>query len=178
MSSALVVSGWGWFLWQGVNDPLGGINSLWPLFGISNQLLAIVALCVGTTVILRMGKARYAYVTLLPLAWLLIVTMTAGYQKLFSPLPKLGFFAHARVLRDAQAAGVLPPGVASPAILTQMIGNDYLNAAVAGFFLLSVLVILVSSSHQWFLLLSGRRRPTSTEVPFTASRVAAGTSAA
>jgi len=167
IASALVVAMWGHFLWQGVNDPLGGVNSLWPLFGISNQLLAAVALCVGTTIIIKMGKARYAFITLVPLTWLVIVTMTAGFAKLFSPLPKLGFLAHASAMRAAQAAGTLPPGVRSAADLSQIIANDYLDAAVAGFFLVAVIVILADSARTWVSVLQGRTPMISTEVPYT-----------
>jgi carbon starvation protein len=167
VSSAMFVMMWGHFLWQGVNDPLGGINSLWPLFGISNQLLAAVALCVGTTVIVRMGKARYAFTTLVPLTWLAIVTMTAGFQKLFSPLPKLGFLAHARMLSAARAGGTLPAGVKSAHDLSQMIANDYLDAAVAAFFLLAVIVILAESARTWWSVLAGRTAARSSEIPFS-----------
>ncbi|HEV7990499.1 MAG TPA: carbon starvation CstA family protein [Gemmatimonadaceae bacterium] len=174
LSSAMVVAMWGHFLWQGVIDPLGGVNSLWPLFGISNQLLATVALCVGTTVIIKMGKARYAWVTMAPLAWLVIVTMSAGWAKLFSPQPKLGFIAHGRMLQAAQAAGTLPPGVKSAGDLTRMIANDYLDAAVAGFFLLAVIVILADSIREWVAVLGRGKIARSTEVPFQQRAMAAG----
>jgi carbon starvation protein len=157
---------WGYFLYQGVMDPLGGINSLWPLFGISNQLLAAVALCVGTTVIIKMGKARYAWVTILPLAWLATVTMTAGWQKIFSSDPRLGFLTHARLLGEKLAAGELPAGVKSISEAHRLILNDRIDAAVAAFFLLSVIVILVASLHEWFTVLSGRKKPVSTEVSY------------
>jgi len=167
LSSAIFVAMWGYFLYKGVTDPLGGINSLWPLFGISNQLLAAVALCVGTTIIIRMGKARYAFLTIIPLVWLVIVTMTAGSQKIWSSDPKLGFLAHADWLRAALAEGTLPAGVRSVAAARQMIFNDYLDAAVAGFFLAAVLVILVDSARVWFAVLSGRTPAISTETPAT-----------
>ncbi len=173
IASGLVVSMWGYFLYQGVMDPLGGINSLWPLFGISNQLLAAVALCVGTTVIIKMGKARYAWVTILPLAWLATVTLTAGWQKIFSADPKLGFLSHARVLSDQLAIGALPNGVQTLADAKRLILNDHIDAAVAAFFLVSVVVILVASAHEWFTVLSGRKAAETTEVPFeTANRAA------
>ena len=173
ISSGIVVAMWGHFLYQGVLDPLGGINSLWPLFGISNQLLAAVALCVGTTVIIKMGKARYAWVTILPLAWLALVTLTAGWQKIFSADPKLGFLSHARLVRETLARGALPAGVQSIGDASRLIVNDRIDAAVAAFFLLSVIVILVASSHEWFVILTGRKVAKSSEFPFGAANRAA-----
>ena len=172
MSSAVFVGMWGYFLYQGVTDPLGGINSLWPLFGISNQLLAAVALCVGTTVIIKMGRARYAWVTVMPLTWLAIVTLTAGHQKIWSPDPALGFLAHARLLRDAANGGVLPPGVASAAAAARMALNDRLDAGVASFFIVCVIVVLVASMREWWLVLSGRKVRITTEIPFEAAATA------
>src|SRR5690349_9435288 len=166
MSSALVVAMWGHFLYQGVMDPLGGINSLWPLFGISNQLLAAVALCVGTTVIIKMGKARYAWVTILPLAWLALVTLTAGFEKILSADPKLGFLSHAGVVTAQLAANTLPAGVKSIGDARRLIVNDYIDAAVAAFFLISVIVIIIASAHEWFVVVTGRKAAQTTEIPF------------
>ena len=164
-ASAIFVSMWGYFLYQGVTDPLGGINSLWPLFGMANQLLAAVALCVGTTVIIRMGKARYAWTTLLPLSWLLIVVMTAGWQKLFSADPRIGFLAHAARFSSLHGAGTIPPGVPSLAAMPRMIFNDRLDAGVAAFFLVSVIVIVVESVRTWLGVVAGRVPSNSSEVP-------------
>src|SRR5881409_3924025 len=153
-SSALVVAAWGYFLYQGVIDPLGGINSLWPLFGISNQLLAAVALCVGTTILVKMHRAKFMWVTLAPLAWLVTVTMTAGWQKVFSSDPRLGFLAHA-----ASLAGSADPHAG------RLIFNDRLNTFVALLFMIVVGVLIVTSVREWWLVLSGRKRAETHETP-------------
>jgi carbon starvation protein len=150
------------------------VNTLWPLFGISNQLLAAVALCVGTTIIVKMGKARYAWVTLLPLAWLTLVTMSACLAKIFSPQPRLGFLAHAHMLQASQAAGTLPAGVKTASDLARMVANDYLDAAVTVFFALSFIVVLADSAREWFAVISGAKAPRSTEVPFVQRPAVAG----
>ncbi len=145
-SSAVIVAGWGYFLYQGVVDPLGGINSLWPLFGISNQLLAAVALCVGTTILIKMGRGRYAWVTAGPLAWLVTVTMTAGWQKVFSADPRRGFLAHA-----ASLVGSTNPDAG------RLVFNDRLNTFVALLFMTVVTVLIVTSVREWWLVLSKRK---------------------
>ena len=162
-TSALIVAAWGSFLWQGVKDPLGGINSLWPLFGISNQLLATVALCVATTIIVKMGKARYSPVTLVPLAWLVAVTFTASWQKMFNPNPRIGFLAHAR-----QLASSAPTHATS-----QLIFNDRLDAVVTGVLISMVALILLESVFLWISVLSGRMQARVKEAPFVATRFAA-----
>jgi carbon starvation protein len=161
LTSALVVGAWGWFLVQGVGDPLGGINSLWPLFGISNQLLAAVALCVGTTILMKAGKARYAWVTLAPLAWVLVVTLTAGWQKVFAADPRLGFLAHAALTAGQVAAGSLDAARGA-----RLVFNDRLDAALAlGFMAVTVLVVL-ASARVWALVLTRRRPAVPRESPF------------
>ncbi|MFN9202964.1 MAG: carbon starvation CstA family protein [Gemmatimonas sp.] len=171
LTSAIFVCMWGYFLYQGVTDPLGGINSLWPLFGISNQLLATVALCVGTTVIIKMGKAKYAFVTLLPMTWLVIVTMTAGLTKIFSADPRLGFLSHATLIEGQIAAGTLPANIKSVAAAERIIFNDRLDAAVAAFFLVSVVVILAASIKEWLAVLNGRTATASSETPFVRTQL-------
>jgi carbon starvation protein len=151
-ATALFVGAWGWFLYQGVVDPLGGINSLWPIFGVANQLLAVIALALGTTVLIKMGKARYLWVTLLPLAWLLAVTMTAGWMKIFSADPRLGFLSAANTASSPRQAV-----------------NAHVDAAVTAAFLILVAVIVLANARVWWLLLAGRRAPDLREEPFVAS---------
>ena len=146
-ASAVVVASWGYFLYQGVIDPLGGINSLWPLFGISNQLLSAIAFCVATTVIMKAYRTRYAWITVVPLVWLVVVTFSAGWQKIFAPDPKLGFLAHAAALAASKAA-------ASQAIQTQIF-NDRLDAVVCATFLILVTAIIIDSLRVWYGILSG-----------------------
>jgi carbon starvation protein len=153
LTSTLVVGAWGYFLYQGVIDPLGGINILWPLFGIANQLLAAIALTVATTFLVRGGRAGYAWVTLVPLAWLLAVTMTAGYQKIFSPDPALGFLAQAEHLAGSLAAGTVP--AARTETVRAQIFNLRLDAALAAVFMSLVAVIVAEASRVWWRSLRG-----------------------
>jgi carbon starvation protein len=161
-TSGLIVGAWGYFLWQGVKDPLGGINSLWPLFGIANQLLATVALCVATTIIIKMHRAKYAAVTLAPLAWLVAVTFTASWHKIFDPQPRIGFLAQARALEAAPAT----------AATARLIFNNQLDAAVTGGLLIMVALVLIESVRQWVEILTGKQEARVKESPFVMTQLA------
>ncbi len=163
-TSAAVVGAWGFFLWQGVKDPLGGINSLWPLFGIANQLLATVALCVATTIIIKMHRTRYAAVTLVPLAWLVAVTFTASWHKILDPNPRVGFLA------QAQALAVGPATNAT----ARLIFNNRLDAAVTAVLVIMVALVLIESVRQWIGVLSGPQEVRVKEAPFVMTRLVEG----
>jgi carbon starvation protein len=168
VTSGLIVGGWGYFLYQGVRDPLGGINSLWPLFGISNQLLSAVALVVATTILLKMGRGRWAWVTLAPMAWLVTVTMTASYQKIFHPDPRIGFLAQARVLGEQIAQGVLPPD--KVAQTERLIFNNRLDAAVTALFVVLIVILIAEALYEWYRIVSGRKVAALQETPHVPTR--------
>ncbi len=163
ITSAAVVGAWGYFLVQGVRDPLGGINSLWPLFGIANQLLAAIALCVATTILLKMHGAKYVWITCVPLVWLVTVTFAASYQKIFSPIPAIGFLAQADRL---EAAG-------RSAVNDTLIFNARLDAAICGLLVTMVAIILIDSLRVWIGILSGTREARVAEAPFVLSELRA-----
>jgi carbon starvation protein len=162
VTSALIVAAWGYFLWQGVKDPLGGINSLWPLFGIANQLLATVALCLATTIIIKMHRTKYAAVTLVPLAWLVAVTFTASWYKIFDPNPRVGFLAQAQALAAAPATSAT----------ARIIFNNRLDAAVNAVLVVMVTLVLVESLRQWMGILGGTKEARVLESPFVRTRLA------
>ena len=176
LASALIVAGWGWFLIQGVRDPLGGINSLWPLFGIANQLLAAIALVLAATVLIKQAVSRgrsaaIAWVALLPLIWLLAVTGTAGVQKIFHPSPRIGFLATVRDLDQKlpalrQAAEAAPNDAAARKAVAVNRGrrmNNALDAGVTGVFLILAGLIVGGAVVEWIRLLRGRKSPDSSE---------------
>jgi carbon starvation protein len=168
ISSAIIVALWGYFLYQGVVDPLGGINSLWPLFGISNQLLAAVALVVATTILMKMGRLRWIWVTLLPMAWLVVITMTASYQKIFHSNPRIGFLAYANTLAAQIAAGKIP--AEKIAETQRLIFNQRLDAAVTAVLASMILVLIVEALGQWYSILSRRKQPVLHESPYVATK--------
>jgi carbon starvation protein len=159
IATTLCVLAWGYFLYQGVVDPLGGINTLWPLFGIANQMLAGIALLFGTTVLFKMGKKAYVWVTLVPTTWLLVVTMTAGFQKLFHSNPKIGFLAHANAFKDALNQGKILAPATNEAQMRQIIMNDYIDATLCAIFMLVVIAMLISAVNMWIKVLKNKHVP-------------------
>jgi carbon starvation protein CstA len=143
VATALAVGAWGYFLYQGVVDPLGGINTLWPLFGISNQMLAAIALILCTVVLFKMKRARYAWVTIVPMCWLLVCTLTAGWQKLFHPDPSIGFLAQAERFGAAIGTGEVLAPAQSVAEMERIVLNNYVDAALCALFMFVVVAILI-----------------------------------
>lgn len=165
IATALCVSAWGYFLYQGVVDPLGGINTLWPLFGIANQMLAAIALTLGTVVLFKMKRDRYAWVTVVPTLWLLICTLTAGWQKLFHPDPKVSFLAHAARYKQAIADGTVLAPAKSLEQMSRIVFNDYVNAGLCVIFM-AVVVSIVSFAARTVILARRNSQPTVKETPF------------
>src|SRR6266568_1002570 len=154
LTSVLLVAAWGWFLYQGVVDPLGGINTLWPLFGLANQLLSVIALCLCTTILIKMQKTRYLFITLAPLCFMCAVTFSAGYLKIFSADPKLGFLSGAESLAR-EASGM--SDLTKAGELMRQAAVWQFDAIVAGFFMLFVFLIVVGSAAQWWQLIRGTK---------------------
>ena len=167
LATGLCVAAWGYFLYQGVVDPLGGINTLWPLFGIANQMLAAIALILGTCVLFKMKRGQYAWVTILPTIWLLLCTLTAGWQKIFDANPRVGFLAHAKKYSAALDEGTLLAPAKSVAQMQQIIFNDYLDAGLAAFFVIVVISVLFFGIRT-ILKARADSRPSTKETPFQA----------
>lgn len=170
IASALITLGWGYFLYQGAVDPFGGINSLWALFGISNQMLAGIALAVATTIIIKMGKAKYAWVTFVPFAWLCVTTLTAAFMKLFSSDPKIGFFAHAKPYEEAIARGEILAPATDMNVMHQIVFNDKLDAVVTMIFIAVVLLLIFNAFWTWYKILIRKENLQLMETPFVQSK--------
>lgn len=165
--TALAVAGWGWFLYQGVIDPLGGINTLWPLFGIANQMLAGMAMIFVCVALVKMKRERYLWVALLPTAWLLVCTMTAGWQKLFHDDPKIGFLANARKYGDALAAGELVAPAKSMQDMQRIVFNNQLDAGLCVLFM-SVVTLMAVLGLRAALAARRQAQPTAQETSYVA----------
>jgi carbon starvation protein len=169
LTSGIVVGAWGYFLYIGVIDPNGGVNLLWPLFGIANQMLAAIALCVGTGILIKSGKLKHAWVTGIPLTWLIIVTSTAAWEKIFSADIRVGFISAANDMAARLAAGSLPPEKA--AVAPQLIFNQYLDAWLTAFFVILLWVIVLDMLRMAGRHLAGRPVPPLSESPHLPSRL-------
>jgi carbon starvation protein len=171
IASAVIVTAWGYFLYAGVNDPQGGIYTLFPLFGIANQLLAAVALTVGTTILIKMGKLRYAWVTALPLAWDAAVTLTASWYKIFSPDPLIGFFAQRSAAIEAANNNELYGNATNQADVQQIITNSTVDGILSIIFALAIIVVILDAARVWFGLIRGTKEPELSEVPWQESNL-------
>jgi carbon starvation protein len=171
LTSAIVVGAWGYFLWVGVNDPLGGINQLFPLFGIANQLLAAVALTVATTILIKSGRLRWAWVTAVPLAWDAAVTLSASWHKIFSSDPLIGFFAQRDKYRQALDAGEVIPPAKSLGDVGQIVTNSTVDGVLSILFAGLIIVIIADAARVWLQTLSGRREPVLAEAPVEPSKL-------
>ncbi|MDB5950629.1 MAG: carbon starvation protein [Massilia sp.] len=171
VATSLCVAAWGYFLYQGVVDPLGGINTLWPLFGIANQMLAGIALILATCVLFKMKRGRYAWVTVVPTIWLLICTLAAGWQKIFNADVKVGFVAHAQKFQAALDQGVLLAPAKSVAQMKQIIFNDYVDATLSGFFMFVVVAVLIAGIMT-VLKARNKAAPSAQETPFVPAPMA------
>ena len=169
IASALITLGWAYITYQGAVDPFGGINSLWALFGISNQMLAAIALAVGTTIIIKMGKARYSWVTILPFVWLAITTLGAAFMKIFSSVPAIGFYAHAKIYQDAIDQGKVLGPAGSMAVMKQIVFNDRLDAAITIAFIVIVILLILDSVRVWINILVRKKTTPLHEIPFIQS---------
>jgi len=165
IATAICVAGWGYFLYQGVVDPLGGINTLWPLFGISNQMLAGIALILCTAVLFKMKRDRFAWVTIVPAVWVMVCTLTAAWQKIFDANPRIGFLAHADKYRNAIAEGQVLAPAKSIGQMQQVIFNDYVNASLAALFMLVLISMLVFGART-VMQARAAREPSARETPF------------
>jgi carbon starvation protein len=171
IASALIVAAWGYFLYAGVNDPQGGIYTLFPLFGIANQLLAAVALTVGTTILIKMGKLRYAWVTALPLAWDAAVTLSASWYKIFSPDPLLGFFAQRSAAIEAANNNELYGNATNQEDVQQIITNSTVDGILSIVFALAIIIVILDAARVWFGLIRGTKEPELSEAPWQESRL-------
>ncbi|PRY55997.1 carbon starvation CstA family protein [Glycomyces artemisiae] len=170
-TSAVVVLAWGYFLYAGVNDPLGGINQLFPLFGIANQLLAAIALTVATTVLVKSGRLKWAWVTAVPLAWVAVVTLTASWQKVFSEDPRIGFFAQRERYADALAQGdVLAPAKDLDQMRT-VVTNSTVDGVLAAFFALLVVIVILNAAWICWRAVRATEPLPSTEAPYVESKL-------
>ncbi|MEV2269965.1 carbon starvation CstA family protein [Nonomuraea africana] len=171
--SAVVVGAWGYFLYQGVNDPLGGINQLFPLFGIANQLLAAVALTVATTLLIKSGRLKWAWVTAIPLAWDAAVTLTASYQKVFSSDPTLGFFAQRNRFQAALDQGqILAPAKTMDA-MRQIVVNSTVDGILAALFAILIIIVILDAVRIWLKAITAKQPLPDTEAPFEESKLLA-----